>query len=71
MLFSDGTGQSFTLYGPYFKDLSNTFSLPTRHILMLGQDPLLSLFDAPGRGLLPDPNPRVPRYSRVSGRVSG
>ncbi len=24
-----------------------------------------------GRGLLPDPNPRVPKYFRVSGRVSG
>ncbi len=24
-----------------------------------------------GRGLLPDPNPRVPKYCRVSGRVSG
>ncbi len=23
------------------------------------------------RGLLPDPNPRVPKYCRVSGRVSG
>ncbi len=23
------------------------------------------------RGLLPDPNPRVPKYFRVSGRVSG
>ncbi len=23
------------------------------------------------RGLLPDPNPRVPKYCRASGRVSG
>ncbi len=27
--------------------------------------------DASVRGLLPDPNPRVPKYCRVSGRVSG
>ncbi len=27
-------------------DFNNTFSLPTRHILTLGQDPLASLFDA-------------------------
>ncbi len=27
--------------------------------------------DSRVRGLLPDPNPRVPKYCRVSGRVSG
>ncbi|KAI2648492.1 AP-4 complex subunit beta-1 [Labeo rohita] len=29
----------------------NTFSLPTRHILTLGQDPLASLFEAQGTPL--------------------
>ncbi len=31
----------------------------------------MTAFVLQGRGLLPDPNPRVPKYFRVSGRVSG
>ncbi len=38
---------------------------PILIILFNQQEPIFS------RGLLPDPNPRVPKYCRVSGRVSG
>ncbi len=51
------------LKGPYrnaLKAIQNTSNrLAAIHILLQA------------RGLLPDPNPRVPKYFRVSGRVSG
>ncbi len=46
-----------------------------QHILLYNSDVLKKLINTltsmQCRGLLPDPNPRVPKYCRVSGRVSG
>ncbi len=65
-------------------ELSNAFKPPSVCILWTGhyrnctglrprgmRSKLTGYWCCHGRGLLPDPNPRVPKYFRVSGRVSG